>query len=97
MQEPPTLQMLYVHAAVSRRLGTGMSTLVNGSAATPHDWRLCLSLQHVDEMEGSKFAKLCRDSKLLSKAFTASDVDLYFAKVRPSLLSLNSSSLYKHS
>ncbi|CAL8462026.1 g1557 [Coccomyxa elongata] len=38
--------------------------------------------QHVDEMEGSKFAKLCRDSKLLSKAFTASDVDLYFAKVK---------------
>jgi hypothetical protein len=40
-----------------------------------------LELQHVDEMEGSKFAKLCRDSKLLSRAFTASDVDLYFAKV----------------
>ncbi|KAK9908613.1 hypothetical protein WJX75_000439 [Coccomyxa subellipsoidea] len=38
--------------------------------------------QHVDEMEGSKFAKLCRDSKLLSRAFTASDVDLYFAKVK---------------
>ncbi|BDA41253.1 probable tubulin polymerization-promoting protein family member 3 at C-terminar half [Coccomyxa sp. Obi] len=38
--------------------------------------------QHVEEMEGSKFAKLCRDSKLLSKAFTASDVDLYFAKVK---------------
>ncbi len=43
---------------------------------------MCLvHVQHVDEMEGSKFAKLCRDSKLLSKAFTASDVDLYFAKV----------------
>jgi hypothetical protein len=32
-------------------------------------------------MEGSKFAKLCRDSQLLSKSFTATDVDLFFAKV----------------
>ncbi|EIE25016.1 p25-alpha-domain-containing protein [Coccomyxa subellipsoidea C-169] len=38
--------------------------------------------QHVEDMEGSKFAKLCRDSKLLSRAFTASDVDLFFAKVK---------------
>lgn len=32
-------------------------------------------------MEGAKFAKLCRDSKLLSKSFSATDVDLFFAKV----------------
>lgn len=44
---------------------------------------ICLWLQHVEEMEGSKFAKLCRDSKLLSKTFTANDIDLYFAKATP--------------
>ena len=39
-----------------------------------------LLLQHTEEMDGAKFAKLCRDSKLLSSAVTASDADLYFAK-----------------
>lgn len=33
-------------------------------------------------MEGAKFAKLCRDTKLLSRAFTPTDVDLFFAKAR---------------
>ncbi len=40
-----------------------------------------LLLQHTEEMDGAKFAKLCRDSKLLSSAVTASDADLFFAKV----------------
>lgn len=31
-------------------------------------------------MDGAKFAKLCRESKLLSRAVTASDADLFFAK-----------------
>ena len=38
------------------------------------------ALQHTEEMDGAKFAKLCRDSKLLSAAMTASDADLFFAK-----------------
>lgn len=38
--------------------------------------------QHVEEMDGGKFAKLCRDTKLLSRAFTPTDVDLFFAKAR---------------
>lgn len=40
-----------------------------------------LLLQHTEEMDGARFAKLCRDGKLLSSAVTASDADLYFAKV----------------
>ena len=39
-----------------------------------------LLLQHTEEMDGAKFAKLCRDSKLLSHGVTASDADLFFAK-----------------
>ena len=42
--------------------------------------------QHTEEMDGAKFAKLCRDSKLLSRTVTASDADLFFAKVCPSHL-----------
>lgn len=35
------------------------------------------------EMEGSKFTKLCRDSKLVDgKCVTTTDVDLIFAKVQ---------------
>ena len=41
-----------------------------------------LHAQHVEEMDGAKFAKLCRDTKLLSRSFTPTDVDLFFAKVR---------------
>ena len=38
--------------------------------------------QHLEEMDGAKFAKLCRDTKLLTRGFTPTDVDLFFAKVR---------------
>ncbi|CAK0783737.1 hypothetical protein CVIRNUC_006936 [Coccomyxa viridis] len=38
--------------------------------------------EHTEEMDGAKFAKLCRDSKLLSRTVTASDADLFFAKVK---------------
>ena len=34
-------------------------------------------------MDGSKFAKMCRDSKLLDKKLTATDVDIIFAKAKP--------------
>ena len=47
--------------------------------ALPRDGNVCL--QHTEEMDGAKFAKLCRDSKLLSRTVTASDADLFFAKV----------------
>ena len=40
------------------------------------------NVQHQEEMDGAKFAKLCRDTKLLSRAFTPTDVDLFFAKAR---------------
>ena len=33
-----------------------------------------------DEMDGAKFAKFCRDSKLITKKFTSTDVDIIFAK-----------------
>jgi hypothetical protein len=33
------------------------------------------------DMDGKTFAKLCKDCKLLDKKFTATDVDLIFAKV----------------
>merc|ERR1719343_162993 len=35
------------------------------------------------DMDGKTFAKLCKDCKLLDKKFTATDVDLIFAKVAP--------------
>jgi hypothetical protein len=41
--------------------------------------------QHVEEMDSAKFVKLCRDSKLLSKALTTTDIDLFFTKARRSL------------
>ena len=34
-------------------------------------------------MDGAKFAKMCRDCKLLDKKLTATDVDLIFAKAKP--------------
>lgn len=34
------------------------------------------------DMDGAKFFKLCKESKLLSKRFTAIDCDIIFAKVR---------------
>ncbi|DBA71896.1 TPA: hypothetical protein ACH3X2_010942 [Trebouxia sp. C0005] len=36
----------------------------------------------VDDLDGAKFSKLCRDAKLLSKQFNAIDVDIVFAKVK---------------
>jgi p25-alpha len=35
----------------------------------------------VCEMDGARFAKLCKDCKLVDKKFTATDVDLTFSKV----------------
>jgi hypothetical protein len=35
-----------------------------------------------DTMEGKQFAKICKDTKLLDKALTTTDVDLIFAKVK---------------
>lgn len=34
------------------------------------------------DMDGAKFFKLCKESKLLSKRFTAIDCDIIFARVR---------------
>ncbi len=33
-------------------------------------------------MDGSKFAKLCRDCKVLDKKVTSTDVDIIFSKVK---------------
>lgn len=33
------------------------------------------------DMDGAKFFKLCKESRLLSKRFTAIDCDIIFAKV----------------
>ena len=33
-------------------------------------------------MEGKQFAKLSKDSKMLTKTFTSTDIDLIFAKVK---------------
>lgn len=38
-------------------------------------------LQDQQELEGSKFKKLCSDCGLVDKKFTVTDVDLMFAKV----------------
>ena len=34
-------------------------------------------------MDGAKFAKLCKDTKLLDKKLTPTDVDIIFAKSKP--------------
>ena len=34
------------------------------------------------QMEGKQFAKLAKDTKILDKALTATDIDLIFAKVK---------------
>ena len=34
-------------------------------------------------MDGAKFAKMCRDTKLLDKKLTATDVDIIFTKAKP--------------
>ena len=38
-------------------------------------------MQDQQELEGSKFKKLCTDCGLLDKKFTVTDVDLIFVKV----------------
>jgi len=38
----------------------------------------------IDDLDGAKFSKLCRDAKLLGKQFNAIDVDIVFAKVKVS-------------
>ena len=35
----------------------------------------------VHDMDGAKFFKLCKDTRLVNKSFTTIDVDLIFAKV----------------
>jgi len=37
----------------------------------------------VAEMDNAKFAKLCRDTKLIDKKFTGTDADLVFTKSKP--------------
>eukprot|EP00667_Euglena_gracilis_P034491 EG_transcript_60029 len=37
----------------------------------------------VAEMDNFKFNKLCRDTKLFDKSFTASNADVVFAKAKP--------------
>jgi hypothetical protein len=34
------------------------------------------------EMEGKTFAKVAKDSKILNKALTSTDIDLAFAKIK---------------
>ena len=36
----------------------------------------------VEDLDGAKFSKLCRDAKLLGKHFGSIDVDIVFAKVK---------------
>ena len=36
----------------------------------------------VEDMDGAKFSKLCRDAKLLGRNFNTIDVDIVFAKVK---------------
>jgi hypothetical protein len=40
-----------------------------------------LCKQPVEEMDGAHFQKLCRDSDLLGRHLSTTDVDLIFAKV----------------
>jgi len=44
------------------------------------DW--CCLFKDQQELEGSKFKKLCSDCGLVDKKFTVTDVDLTFAKVQ---------------
>ena len=47
----------------------------------PKTIQLPLRLQDQQELEGSKFKKLCSDCGIVDKKFTVTDVDLTFAKV----------------
>ena len=38
--------------------------------------------QALEDMDGAKFSKLCRDCRLLDRRFTLIDVDIVFAKAK---------------
>ncbi len=38
----------------------------------------------VEDLDGAKFSKLCRDAKLIGRHFGTIDVDIVFAKVKVS-------------
>ena len=38
--------------------------------------------QALEDMDGAKFSKLCRDCRLLDRRFTPIDVDIVFAKAK---------------
>ena len=40
------------------------------------------SRQTFADMDGAKFFKLCKDTRLVTRAFTVIDVDIIFAKAR---------------
>ena len=39
--------------------------------------------QHLEELDGPKFSKLCRDCKLLGRMLNTIDIDLIFASSKP--------------
>ena len=39
-------------------------------------------MQEMDEIDGARFAKLCKDCKLHSRTFTSTDGDIFFASVK---------------
>lgn len=49
---------------------------------------LSFILQRSVEMEGKNFIKLCKDTKLMSKSLTSTDIDLIFTKVRTAVSSV---------
>lgn len=67
--------MARVRYVLSTRTICAVSALVAGG-------HVCNVAQDVQEMEGSKFKKLCADCGLVDKKFTVTDVDLTFSKVR---------------
>lgn len=40
-------------------------------------------MQQLEDLDGAKFSKMCRDCKLLGRNLTATDVDLIFASSKP--------------
>ena len=38
--------------------------------------------QHLEELDGPKFSKLCRDCKLLGRLLSPTDIDLIFASAK---------------
>lgn len=53
-----------------------------GCACTCREAGLLL-LQHLEDLDGGKFSKLCRDCKLLGRNMNTTDVDLIFASSKP--------------